>query len=29
MKIQQYNSINLSEGYRMISIHTPMEITGS
>lgn len=29
MKIQQYNSINLREGYRMISIHTPMEITGN
>jgi hypothetical protein len=29
MKIQQYNSINLQEGYRMISIHTPMEIIDS
>jgi len=26
MKIQQYNSLNLKQGYRMISIHTPMEI---
>ena len=26
MKIQQYNSINLRQGYRMINIHTPIEI---
>ena len=26
LKIQQYNSINLREGYRTISIHAPMEI---
>ena len=26
LKIRQYNSINLREGYRMISIHTPREI---
>jgi len=28
MKIRQYNSINLREGYRMINIHTPREIIG-
>jgi predicted nucleic acid-binding protein len=26
IKIQQYNAINLQEGYRMINIHSPMEI---
>lgn len=26
LKIRQYNSINLREGYRTISIHTPREI---
>ncbi|MCG8340572.1 MAG: PIN domain-containing protein [Cytophagales bacterium] len=26
LKIQQYNSINLRQGYRIISIHTPIEI---
>jgi predicted nucleic acid-binding protein len=27
IKIQQYNTISLREGYRLINIHTPMEIT--
>jgi predicted nucleic acid-binding protein len=26
-KIQQYNTINLQEGYRMINIYSPMQIT--
>jgi hypothetical protein len=29
IKIQQYNAINLQAGYRMISIHTPLEIIES
>jgi hypothetical protein len=27
IKIQQYNIINLQEGYRMINIYSPMQIT--
>jgi hypothetical protein len=27
VKIRQYNAINLQEGYNMINIHSPMEIT--
>jgi predicted nucleic acid-binding protein len=29
IKVQQYNTVNLQEGYRMINIHSPLQIIGN